>query len=44
MACLPPSTGKLAPVIKLAASLAKNVIASAISDALPGRPAKSCKQ
>lgn len=34
----PPSQGKLAPVIKLAASLAKNTIASAISVACPGRP------
>lgn len=38
MACLPPSTGKVAPVIKLALSLAKNAIVAATSSGVPGRP------
>lgn len=35
IACLPPSTGTVAPVINDAASLAKNAMVSATSSALP---------
>jgi hypothetical protein len=38
IACRPPSTGKEAPVMKLALSLAKKRIAFASSSTFPGRP------
>ena len=38
IACLPPSTGRWAPVVKLASSLARNAIALATSDASPTLP------
>ena len=41
MACLPPSTGNVAPVMKEAASEAKKAIALATSMASPGLP-KAC--
>src|ERR1700740_2330099 len=41
-AVLPPSTGRVAPWTKLARSVARNRIASAISSGLAGRPAGAC--
>src|SRR5882757_5927605 len=41
-AVLPPSTGRIAPSTKLARSLARNVIVSAISSGAAGRPAGAC--
>ena len=38
MACLPPSTGSVTPVMNDAASDAKNAMALATSMASPGRP------
>jgi hypothetical protein len=41
-AVLPPSTGRIAPWTKLARSVARNTIASAISSGAAGRPAGAC--
>ena len=38
IACRPPSTGRWAPVVKLASSLARNAIALATSDTSPTLP------
>ena len=38
MACLPPSTGRLTPVMKLAESEARKAMAWATSSTSPGRP------
>ena len=42
IACLPPSTGILAPVIKLASSLATKAMVLATSSGCPGLPKKGC--
>src|SRR6478735_11120719 len=41
-AVLPPSTGRIAPWMKLARSVARNTIASAVSSGSAGRPAGAC--
>src|SRR5712671_3730387 len=41
-AVVPPSTGRIAPWTKLARSVARNTIASAISSGAAGRPAGAC--
>ena len=41
IACLPPSTGMVAPVTKEALSEARNAITDATSSTLPARP-KAC--
>jgi hypothetical protein len=41
-AVLPPSTGRIAPWTKLARSVARNTIASAISSGAAGRPVGAC--
>src|ERR1700751_4702049 len=42
MAVLPPSTGTIAPRMKLAWSIARNTITSAISLGSAGRPVGAC--